>query len=29
MTVTNIFIDPEKMGVDTKIKLLRVSDDET
>ena len=28
MIVTNIFLDPENMGVDTKIKLLRVSDDE-
>ena len=28
MMITNIFLDPENMGVDTKIKLLRVSDDE-
>ena len=28
MIVTNIFLDPENMGVGTKIKLLRVSDDE-
>ena len=28
MIVTNIFLDPENMGVDAKIKLLRVSDDE-
>ena len=28
MIITNIFLDPENMGVDTKIKLLRVSDDE-
>ena len=28
MIVTNIFLDPKTMGVDTKIKLLQVSDDE-
>ena len=28
MIVTKLFLDPESMGVDTKIKLLRVSDDE-
>ena len=28
MIITNIFLDPENMDVDTKIKLLRVSDDE-
>ena len=28
MIITNIFLDPENMGVDSKIKLLRVSDDE-
>ena len=28
MVVTNIFLDLENMGVDTRIKLLRVSDDE-
>ena len=27
MIITNISLDPENMGVDTKIKLLRVSDD--
>ena len=24
--VTNIFLDPENMGVDTRIKLMQVSD---
>ena len=28
MIITKIFLDPENMGVDTKIKVLRVSDDE-
>ena len=28
MIVFNIFTDPENMDVDTKIKLLRVSDNE-
>ena len=28
MVVVNIFLDLENMGVDTSIKLLRVSDDE-
>ena len=28
MIITNIFLEAENIGVDTKIKLLRVSDDE-
>ncbi len=28
MVVINIFLTPENMGVDTKIKFIRVSDDE-
>ena len=28
MIITNTFLDPENMGVDTKITVLRVSDDE-
>ena len=28
MIVTNIYLDPENIGVDAKTKLLRVSDDE-
>ena len=28
MIITTIFLDPENIGVDTKIKLLWVSDDE-
>ncbi len=28
MVVINVFLTPENIGVDTKIKFIRVSDDE-
>ena len=28
ISVTNIFLDPENIGVDTKILILQVSEDE-